>query len=163
MVTKKWDLFKDKNVMKLTLDNYGVAVSVEVEKAMRKLSLKSTRSAQQNAPTATGALRASLHPFFEKKGSMNARTLRAGVYSNKTYARTQEKGSGPRLVSRRNLEIWSRMKGANNPYAHSKAVQFTIRKRGVQPKTKGFMEKGLEKNKPWLEREIKKILGKSFK
>ena len=156
-------MLKDKNVMKITLENYGGMTFMKLQGAMRKFSLKATRSAQKNAPTATGALRASMHPFYEAKGHKGLSSIKAGVYSNKTYARTQEKGSGPRLVSRRNLEIWSKMKGANNPYAHSKAVQFTIRKRGVQPKTKGFMEKGLERNKPWLEREIKKILGKSFK
>ena len=161
MATKKWNIMKDKNVLKATMENYSLKSMMGMVKPMKQFSHKVTRTAQKNAPSTTGALRASLHPYYETSGTHEKPIIRAGVFSNKTYARTQEKGMSPRNVSVKNLEIWSRMKGAKNPYAHAKSVHRTIRQKGVVGKK--FMEKALDLHKSWLKREIEKVLGSNFK
>ena len=136
----------------------------EIEKAMKEFSLRATRDAKKNAPVASGGLRSSISPFMKAKASRAGVDMRAGVTTNKIYARMQEEGSkGGKAPRYGNLVQWARMKGypdrgENNAFKVARRVQKTIKARGVTKTL--FIKKAFQKNVPKLENDIEKIMRK---
>tara|TARA_R110002020_G_scaffold279368_6_gene495131 strand:- start:42 stop:536 length:495 start_codon:yes stop_codon:yes gene_type:complete len=158
----KWNLLKSgKNKIKVTLDRFIWDHQGAVRTVFHEYSIRTTRTAQINAPTTTGALRNSMFPFTRFKARGNKRIFQGGVASNKIYAKAMEEGMRPANVPYYNLVDWARMKGAENPYAMAFSVKRRISRQGL-PK-RDFMKKALIRHKDWLKRKLSVIIEKAWK
>ena len=108
-----------------------------LEPEFKKFAMKVTREAKRKAPVRTGRLRNNLYEIYEKGGSMDNFSYKAGVAGNTDYTRVQEQGmDGGRKVPLRNLVDWARYKTGSlrSGFALAKHTQKKIRAEGLTAK-----------------------------
>ena len=113
------------------------AMNMFLEPEFKKLAMKTTREAKRKAPVRTGRLRNNLYEIYEKGGSMDNFSYKAGVAGNTDYTRVQEQGGQKgKQVPLRGLVDWARYKTGDlrSGFALAKHTQKKIRREGLTAK-----------------------------